>query len=220
MSDEARRGSDVPAERDDDRSSAVPEGFVRLGTRAPIWDRFFQVAPLVVVGTREPDGSFDLAPKHMVTALGWENHFAFVCTPAHGTYVNALREGAFTVSYPRPSQVLSASLAAAPRCEGDTKPALTMLDTVPATTLDGVLLRDAYLHFECRTARIVDDFGPNSLVTGRIVEARVAADSVREADRDDREILLNAPLLAYIAPGRYAEISETFAFPFHAGYTR
>lgn len=220
MSDESQRDRPLPGGDDGGHHGGAPEGFVRLGTRQPVWDRFFQVAPLIVVGTRERDGSFDLAPKHMVTALGWDNHFAFVCTPAHGTYVNALREGAFTVSYPRPSQVLTASLAAAPRCEGDTKPALTLLDTVPATAVDGVLLRDAYLHFECETSRVVDDFGRNSLVTGRIVEARVAADSVRGDDRDDRELLLDAPLLAYVAPGRYAEIAETFAFPFHAGYTR
>ena len=117
MSDASQGGRDLPGEDHGEGVRAAPEGFVSLGTRQPVWDRFFQVAPLIVVGTREPDGSFDLAPKHMVTALGWENHFAFVCTPSHGTYVNALREGAFTVSYPRPSQVLTASLAAAPRCE-------------------------------------------------------------------------------------------------------
>jgi flavin reductase (DIM6/NTAB) family NADH-FMN oxidoreductase RutF len=193
---------------------------IALGSEHPVWDRFFHVAPLVVVGTREPDGSFDLAPKHMVTALGWENHFGFVCTPAHGTYVNARREGAFTVSFPRPSQVLLASLAAAPRCDGDAKPALEALETRPATRVDGVLLEDAYLHFECETDRIVDGFGRNSLVTGRVVEALVAADSIRRVDRDDADLLVRAPLLAYVAPGRYATISETLAFPFHVGWSR
>lgn len=192
---------------------------ISLGTEHPVWSRFFQVAPLVIVGTKELDGSFDLAPKHMATALGWENYFAFVCTPAHGTYVNARREGSFTVSFPRPSQVLYASLAAAPRCEGDAKPSLGALETRPATRVEGVLLEDAYLHFECETERIVDGFGRNSLVTGRIVEALVAADAIRRADRDDAELLVEAPLLAYVAPGRYAEIAETFAFPFHSGWS-
>ena len=57
-----------------------------LDLSSPIWDGFFTVAPLVVIGTREPDGSDDLAPKHMVTALGWDNIFGFVCTESHGTY--------------------------------------------------------------------------------------------------------------------------------------
>ena len=95
--------------------SDSPEGavLVALGTEHPVWDRFFHASPLVVVGTREEDGSFDLAPKHMAMPVGWENWFGFVCTPRHATYGNAKREGVFTVSFPRPSQVLSASLASA-----------------------------------------------------------------------------------------------------------
>lgn len=34
-----------------------------------LWSRVFSVAPLVVVGTREAEGSYDLAPKHL--ALPW-----------------------------------------------------------------------------------------------------------------------------------------------------
>jgi flavin reductase (DIM6/NTAB) family NADH-FMN oxidoreductase RutF len=197
-----------------------PSGLVRLGAEHPVWDRFFQVFPLVVVGTLEPDGSFDMAPKHMAMPMGWENRFGFVCSPSHATYVNARREGVFTVSYPRPSQVLQASLAAAPRCEGDEKPSLNLLATRPATRVEGVLLEDAYLHFECETERIVEDLGPNVLVIGRIVEALVAEDAVRGADRDDEELVFEAPLLTYVAPGRYAEVSKTLAFPFHAGWSR
>ncbi len=200
--------------------SEAQSNLISLGADFPVWDRFFQVFPLVIVGTREIDGTFDLAPKHMAMAMGWENHFGFVCCPTHGTYVNARREGAFTVSYPRPSQVLLASLAAAPRCEGDSKPSLALLETRPATRVDGVLLADAYLHFECETDRVIDDFGKNSLITGRIVEALVAEEAIRRADKDDEQVIFRAPLLAYVAPGRYAEISETFAFPFHAGFSR
>jgi flavin reductase (DIM6/NTAB) family NADH-FMN oxidoreductase RutF len=193
---------------------------ISLGTDQPVWDRFFQVFPLVVVGSKEADGSFDLAPKHMAMPMSWENMFGFVCSPRHGTYVNVRREGVFTVSYPRPSQVLFASLAAAPRCEDDSKPSLALLDTRPATKVDGVLLADAYLHFECETDRIIDDFGPNSLITGRIVEALVSEDAVRRDDRDDEDLIFDTPLLSYLAPGRYAEISRSLAFPFHAGWSR
>ena len=95
--------------------SAHPDAtLVKLDVGSPIWDRFFTVAPLVVIGTREPDGSDDLAPKHMVTALGWDNRFGFVCTESHATYKNIQREREFTVSFPNPDQVLLASLAAAP----------------------------------------------------------------------------------------------------------
>jgi flavin reductase (DIM6/NTAB) family NADH-FMN oxidoreductase RutF len=200
--------------------AATHPDLVSLGVDFPIWERFFHVAPLIVVGTKEPTGDFDLAPKHMAMPLGWGNYFAFVCTPEHSTYANAMREGAFTVSFPRPSQVVLASLAAAPRCDEGTKPLLPMLETFPAGVVDGVLLSDAYLHLECETHRVFDDFDENSLITGRIVAALVSEDAIRRSDRDDRYTVFRGPILAYVSPGRYAEISQTFAFPFHEGTTR
>ena len=90
---------------------------VKLNLDKPIWDRFFWVSPLSVIGTLEEDGTPNLAPKHMVTPMGWQNYFGFVCTPRHSTYRNVEREGVFTVSMPRPDQVVLASLCAAPRCD-------------------------------------------------------------------------------------------------------
>ena len=56
----------------------------------PIWDRFFSVSPLIIVGSKESKETegYDLAPKHMATSLGWDNYFGFVCTPRHKTYQN------------------------------------------------------------------------------------------------------------------------------------
>jgi len=191
----------------------------RLPVGPELWESCFLVAPLVVVGTKEPDGSYDLAPKHMVTPMSWDNHYGFVCTPAHGTYMNARREGAFTVSFPRPDQILLTSLAAAPRIDA-CKPSLVGVPTFPAETVDGVLLEDAYLHFECELHRIIDGFARNSLIVGKIVAAWAAPDSVREADVDDQDLIANAPLLAYLHFGRWARIDATFSYPFHVGSQR
>ena len=190
---------------------------VQLEMDGPIWDRVFTVAPLVVVGTREPDGGYDLAPKHMCTPLAWENFFGFVCTPSHGTYSNIQREKVFTVSFPNPDQVLLASLAAAPRCDDSTKPALGALPTVLASAIDGVFLEDAYLFLECELDRIIDGFAENSLIAGRIIAAHVAAAAMRGNDVDDQEVLLRSPLLAYLSPGRYTTVDHSFSFPFPAG---
>ena len=187
---------------------------VELDVRVPVWERFFTVAPLVLVGTREPDGSFDLAPKHMVLPLGWQNYFGFVCTPRHATYFNAWRENAFTVSYPRPDQLVETSLAASLRCEGGRKPAIATLATVPARKVAGVLVEGATLQFECELERIVDGFGVNSLIVGRIVAAYADPAVLREADRAPEDVLAAAPLLAYIHPGRFATIAEAHSFPF------
>ena len=77
-----------------------------LDPRESIWDKFFMVAPLVVIGTKEGD-SYNLAPKHMATPVGDDNYFAFVCTSRHATYRNIRKHGFFTASFPRPTQAKS-----------------------------------------------------------------------------------------------------------------
>jgi len=201
-----------PEQRDD--------GWVRLDVEQPIWHHFFTVAPLVLIGTREEDGAPDLAPKHMVTPLSWENWVGFVCSPRHGTYHNAQRDGSFTMSWLRPEQILEASLAAAPREEDASKPALAALPTLPASQVPGVLVAGAYLHLECALDRVVDGFGDNSLMVGRIVAAQVHEDALRGEDRDDNSLVHETPLLAYLHPGRFARIDDSQAFPFHAGFKR
>jgi flavin reductase (DIM6/NTAB) family NADH-FMN oxidoreductase RutF len=185
----------------------------------PIWDRFYTVAPLVLVGTKEAEG-YDLAPKHMITPLGWENYFAFVCTPRHRTYRNIAQEKVFTVSYPRPTQIVLASLAAAPRCDDDTKPSLLALPTFPASQIDGVFVTEGYIFLECQLDRIVDGFGANSLITGRIVAAHVHEDALRTSDRDDQDVIHQAPLLGYLSPGRIATIADSYSFPFPLDFAR
>jgi len=195
-------------------------GYVELDTSRPVWDRFLWVAPLVVIGTVEEDGTVDLAPKHMVTPLGWDNYFGFVCTPRHATYRNALREKAFTVSYPRPDQLLHASLTAAPRCDDGQKASLAGLPIVGAERVPGPLIEGAYLQLECLLDRVVDGFGENALVVGKVVAARVLGGAARSLEREDQRLVAEQPLLAYLAPGQFARIAESQSFPFPAGFTR
>jgi flavin reductase (DIM6/NTAB) family NADH-FMN oxidoreductase RutF len=193
------------------------EGLHRLDVDAPIWDRFYHVAPLIVVGTTEGNGEADLAPKHMATQLGWGNLFGFVCAPRHATYRNIDRTGVFTVSYPRPDQVVLASLAAAPRFDESAKPSLAAVPTFAATVVEGRLLEGGYLFFECELDRIVDGFGDNSLICGRIIAAYVDEASLRMTDADDSDIVAHAPLLAFLHPDRFASIDRAMTFPFHTG---
>ena len=201
-------------------SDPKPPALIELDIRHPVWDRFFTVAPLTLVGTREPDGSYDLAPKHLAMPMSWQNHFGFVCTPRHRTYQNIVRERAFTVSYPRPSQVALTSLAAEPRCDDDTKPDLQALRTFPATQVDAPLVAEAYAFLECKLERIVDGLGDNSLIIGAVVAAAVDPSALRESDGDDQALLHAAPLLAYLYPGRLAVVADTLAFPFPRGFGR
>jgi flavin reductase (DIM6/NTAB) family NADH-FMN oxidoreductase RutF len=196
------------------------ETLVPLATDRPIWDRFFGVFPLVIVGSKEEEGRYNLAPKHLAMPLGWDNHYCFVCSPGHTTYHNIRRHGAFTVSYPRPSEPLLASLAAAPRCEDQSKPTLLVLPTFPARRVDGVLVKGCYLFLECTLHNVLDGFGPNSLIIGDVVAAAAQEDALRAEDRDEADQIFEFPLLAYLSPGRLAEIRQSTAFPFPKGFSR
>lgn len=190
-----------------------------LDLEASIWERVYTVAPLVLVGTTDPDGSPDLAPKHMAFPLGWSNYFGFVCAESHGTYANIARTGEFTVSYPRPGDIVTTSLTASPRCD-DLKPVMSVLETFPARSTDCVFVANSYLYLECRHVETFDGFGDNSLIAGRIVAAHVDPAALRSSDRDDADLLMKAPQLAFLYPGRFAVIDETQAFPFPAGMRR
>ena len=197
------------------RQSLQPQDrLVEIGTKKPVWDRFFCVAPLVLVGTSDENGDLDLAPKHMAMPMGWQNYFGFVCAPSHATCANIERTGVFTVSYPKPSQILYASLAASPReAEGD-KPVLQSFATFPARQVEGSFIEEAYLYFECRHFKTIDGFGENCLITGEIVAAFAEPSFLRSTDRDDQEIIHESPLFAYLSPGRFATVDRSNAFPF------
>jgi flavin reductase (DIM6/NTAB) family NADH-FMN oxidoreductase RutF len=191
-----------------------PVDVIEFDTSRPVWDRCFMVAPLVLIGTRDEDGSLDFAPKHMAFPLGWGNYFGFVCSPKHHTYVNIERCSEFTVSYPRPSQVLYASLAASPRHADGPKTVLQSFPTFSAKKIDGEFIEDAYLFLECRHYKTVDGFGENCLISGEVVAAYGHPDFVRSSEFDDQELIHNAPLFAYLPPGRFATITRSNAFPF------
>jgi flavin reductase (DIM6/NTAB) family NADH-FMN oxidoreductase RutF len=193
---------------------------VPIPTDSPVWGRFFTVAPLVLVATREPDGRPDIAPKHMAMPLGWQNYYCFACSPRHATQRNIETTREFTVSFPRAEQIVQVSMAAAPRAADDSKPSLAALDTFPATTVDGVLVEDSYLWLECTLERIIEGFGDNSLIIGTIVAASVDERALRASDSDDSDVIHASPLLAYLAPGRFASIGASLSFPFPVDFRR
>ncbi len=195
------------------------DGPVELPVGPELWDRVVMVAPLVLIGTKEVD-AWDFAPKHMAMPLGWDGFYCFACAPRHATYRNVEAHPQFTVSFPRPDQVLTSSLAAGGRFEGDVKPTLAAVPTVPARVVDGRVLEGCALSLECELDRIVDGFGPNSLIVGRVVAASAAPDAMRGPEVDDADLVHRLGLLAYLAPGRYAVVRDSLSFPFPYDFRR
>lgn len=192
----------------------MAQDITSLNLEFPVWEQVFTVSPLIIVGSLEVNGANDFAPKHMAFPLGWKNYFGFVCTPEHGTYQNIKNTKVFTVTYPKPDQIVLTSLTASPRCEDDTKPELDRLDTFSASEIKGAFIQNGYLFLECRLTKIIDGFGENSLIMGEIIQAHAEKDVVRSPSHDDNELIYQHPLLAYLSPGRFAIIDETQAFPF------
>ena len=178
---------------------------------SPIWDRFFSVAPLVLIGTTNADGSHDLCATYRAIPVGPENLFAFLASPDDAAADNARRDGCFTVSFPRPEQVVQTSVAAVGT--GDRHPLADQLPVTSAKTVDGGVLEGAWLYLECEVERAIDDLGSSLMIIGRIVAAYLDREARRLAERDDYDLLMRHPLLAFVAPGRFAEIKHTDAFP-------
>ena len=183
-----------------------------------LWERVFLVSPLVLVGTREPDGSYDLAPKHRIVML--PNHFGFVCRPSHATWRNCLREESFTVSWPDPEQIVMTSAAASPRCEDGEKKTMLGLPTVSGTEVDAQLLDGGRLQLECRLDRVVDDLGEDGLVLGRIVAARANPEALRKQEVPDGSLMHDHPLLAYLHPSQFAVVGKSAGFPYPKDFHR
>lgn len=197
----------------------VLDGLVELPVDSALWERVFTVAPLVLVGTKEGEG-WDFAPKHLAMPLGWEGYFCFVCTPRHATYRNLRSHPQFTVSFPRPEQIMESSFAAGGRYEDDVKPALIAVPSLPARVVDGQIVAGCPLHLECELERIVDGFGSSSLIVGRIVGAFAAREAVRGSEVDDADLVYRLGLLAYLPPGRFAAVRESLSFPYPEDFRR
>lgn len=201
------------------RGDAARGGLRRLDENVRLFDAVFTVAALVLVGTTEPDGTSDLAPKHMAMPIGWSDRYCFACTPRHHTHTNIERTGVFTVSYPTPEQAVLVGQAAAERGPDRVRHELAALETVPAAEVEGVLVSGAHAAIECRLDRIVRDMEDATLIIGRIVAAHASPDAVRAHDRDDADLVYHHPLVAYVTPGRLARIGRTTAFPYPARFS-
>ena len=204
---------------DTDAPAQVGGGLVELQLGPALWERVFTVAPLVIVGTKEADG-WDFAPKHMAMPLGWAGHYCFACTPQHATYRNVRAHPQFTVSFPRPDQVLESSFAAGGRAEGDAKPTLAAVPATPARVVEGRVVEGCPLYLECELERIVDGFGPNSLIIGQVVAAFASPDALRGAEVDDADLVHRLGLLTYLSPGRFAVVRDSLAFPYPVDFRR
>lgn len=189
---------------------------VELDVDKDVWNRGYTVHSLLIIGSKEEDGNYNFAPKHMAMPLGFSNHFGFIGTPRKSTYRNIQREKVFTVSYPKPSQLTVSSLAATQREDDDSKPVLDQIPTTPAQKIEGYFVEDSYFQLECKLTECLGKFGEWELVVGEIVAARIDKKMSRKVGNgvDEGQLIYDNPLLAYLHPNRFSVIKESNVFPF------
>lgn len=180
-----------------------------------LWERIFMVHSLLVIGSREKNGDYNMAPKHMAMPLGMGPYIGFMGTPRKTTYQNIKREKVFTVSYPQSDQLVFSSITASSRDEEDEKPAILTVPKVDAQKIDGKFIKGSYLQFECTLHDIMGKFGEWEMIVGKIVAAYVHEDAIRKEgiEADDASLISNNPLLAYLHPGRFSIIKKSNTFP-------
>lgn len=187
-----------------------------------VWNHCYTVHSLIVIGSKEESGAYNFAPKHMAMPLGFSNQFGFMGTPRKSTYRNVQREKEFTVSYPKPSQLVISSLTSTRREEDDSKPILDKIPTVASKVVDGKFIKDSYFHLECKLTECLGKFGEWEVVVGEIVAARIQKEAARKRGNgmDESELIYDFPLLAYLHPDRFSIIKESHAFPYPKEFKR
>lgn len=187
-----------------------------------MWNRFFMAHSLFIIGSRDLDGNYNMAPKHMAMPLGFGPYFGFMATPRKTTYRNIQREKVFTVSCPNPDQLVLSSISASSREEDQTKPVIDHLPTTEAQKVDGKFLKDSYLQLECKLTDTLGKFGEWELIAGEIVAAHVHRDALRTGEivANDNRIINEAPLLVYLHPDRFSIIDDSNLFPLPKNFKR
>jgi len=195
---------------------------IELDVEQDIWSRAYTVHSLIIIGSKEEDGNYNFAPKHMAMPMGFSNHFGFIGTPRKSTYRNIQREKVFTVSYPKPSQLTVSSLAATQREDDDSKPILDQIPTAPAQEIEGYFVKDSYFQLECKQTECLGKFGEWELIVGEIVAARINKRMSRKISDSagEGQLIYNNPLLAYLHPNRFSVIKESNVFPFPKEFKR
>jgi flavin reductase (DIM6/NTAB) family NADH-FMN oxidoreductase RutF len=181
---------------------SVPKaGKVELSGAATAWHSPPLVGQVVLVTTRNKDGTTNIAPKCWASMVASDPpHVAFNCNREHWTAQNVLRSREFVVNIPGvelADKVWQVSGLPHPR------PVETAGFTVlPASRVKPPRIAECRAHLECK---LVDhkDFGQEVWLLGRVVAA--SADSDVAGATDPYAVMRS---FVYLAPGTYGVIGR------------
>ena len=186
------------------------EDLVEISTEAPIWERFFTVAPLVLVATKR---AATTTSRRSISPCRSAGRTTSASSAARRTrrHRNLEAHPEFTVSFPRGRPDRQSSLlAAGSRLDDRSKPTLAPFRSSRPARWTACSSRAAALYLECALERVIDGFGENSLIVGRD-RRRSAVDARRSAgSRSTTRISSTSSCRCSCTsrPGRFAEVTR------------
>jgi len=133
---------------------------------------------VVLVCTKSPAGTYDLAPIAWVSPLDYEptSRVLFVCDPAHATHGNLLARGEFALALPTFDQMPLVGAAGSSSGRGRDKYAELGISAFSAEAVDAKIPEGVAGWLECRLLRTVAE-GSSSIVMGEVLAARAVSDA-------------------------------------------
>lgn len=139
--------------------------------------------PIAVVGTRNLDGSFNLAPFSFFTAVCASPMILAFCPMIRtstgtkkDTVINIEREGEFTVSICNEQIVEKVNLASTELPYGQDEFAFAGLTPLPSSKIKAPILGESPINFECKLRDILnygENIGGGRLITGEVIAAHI-----------------------------------------------
>ena len=75
-------------------------------------------------------------------------------------------------------------------------------------------------HVESHLESVLDDFGDEGLLLGRVVAAHADRNALRSKAVPDGDLVHDQPLLAYLHASQFARIDRSTGFPFPKDFRR
>lgn len=146
--------------------------------------------PIAVVGTRNADGTHNLAPFSFFTAISAQPMVIAFCPMVRSkdgskkdTLVNIQREREFVVNFCTEANYEKVNLASTELPYGEDEFAFAGLTALPGTAVKAPRLAESPIHFECRLRDIIcygTQPGAGSLVTGEVIKVHVDPAVIRD----------------------------------------
>jgi flavin reductase (DIM6/NTAB) family NADH-FMN oxidoreductase RutF len=137
----------------------------------------FNPGGLILLCTRSPTGSYDLAPIAWNCPLDYDpvSRLLLVCDTGHASYDNLKARSAFILAVPGAAQRSIAERSGSVSGRDGDKYLALGIRAFPGTTVDAMIPEGVSAWAECRLLRIAEE-GTSAIVIGEVISAKATGD--------------------------------------------